>query len=49
MKIGHYLKDLRNFKLGISQKEFAEKIGISKAYINLIENEKKLMMMKLND
>ena len=47
MKIGHYLKDLRNFKLGISQKEFAEKIGISKAYINLIENEKKQPSIEL--
>ena len=47
MKIGHYLKDLRNFKIGISQKNFAEKIGISKAYLNLIENDKKQPSIEL--
>ena len=47
MEIGHYLKDLRNFKLGISQKNFAEKIGISKAYLNLIENDKKQPSIEL--
>ena len=47
MKIGHYLKDLRIFKLGISQKELAEKIGISKAYLNLIENDKKQPSIEL--
>ena len=47
MEIGHYLKDLRIFKLGISQKNFAEKIGISKAYLNLIENDKKQPSIEL--
>ena len=47
MKIGHYLKDLRIIKLGISQKNFAEKIGISKAYLNLIENDKKQPSIEL--
>ena len=47
MEIGHYLKNLRIFKLGISQKNFAEKIGISKAYLNLIENDKKQPSIEL--
>ena len=36
MEIGHYLKDLRNLK-----------IGISKAYLNLIENDKKQPSIEL--
>lgn len=40
MKIGQILKHIRIHK-GISQKEMAEKLGISTNYLSLIESEKK--------
>lgn len=40
MKIGQILKHIRVNK-GISQKEMAEKLGISSNYLSLIESDKK--------
>jgi len=40
INIGNNITALRNH-LGLSQKEFAEKLGVSKATVSLWENEKK--------
>lgn len=47
--IGDYVKEKRNI-LGYTQKELAEKVGVTQSYVNLIElNKRKIGKKKIDD